>query len=335
MAGEAGGTGASIPGTPLDNTASVFEELLNREEAEKQPPKKPKAEKPPESVVEETPEEPEVEEVPAAVEPAEEESEEEEPRYRVKVDGEEFEVSQSELLAGYSRTQDYSKKTMAVAEQRKTLAAAEKAATAEKAAIVEERKTIARDAALFEQALKAMQPQEPDWDTLRNTVTPDQYAAAYTDWQIQQNRVRIAEDKRRQADARVDADKATAYQSYLRDQNTQLLERIPEWQDAKVREADAKAMRAHAKTLGFSDQQIDAVDDANTMVLVRNSMLKAKAETARPTVQATISRIKSATPGGAQTPRKPVSDRAKAAATLKRTGSVADAAKLFEHLIDS
>jgi hypothetical protein len=223
---------------------------------------------------------------------------------------------------------------MALAEQRKSAAAAEKAAETERNAVIAERQRIAQDAALFEKAMKAMAPQEPDWDTARQTMTPDQFAATYAEWQIHQNRVRIAEDKRRQADARVEADKATAYTAYLSEQNALVLEMIPEWQDESVRKADAAAMRAFAKSKRFTDAQIDAVDDARTMVLLREAWQHAKSVTTRPVVRAEISRIKSATPGGAQSARKPVSQMAKDAATLKRTGRVDDAAKLFEHLVD-
>ena len=47
------------------------------------------------------------------------------PVHRVKVDGEEFEVPLSELVAGYQRSADYTRKTQALADQRKTLADAE------------------------------------------------------------------------------------------------------------------------------------------------------------------------------------------------------------------
>lgn len=64
-----------------------------------------------------------------AVEPDEETAEDEpeaedeqpEPTYKVKVNGEEVEVPLPELLKGYSREQDYTAKTMALAEERKAL----------------------------------------------------------------------------------------------------------------------------------------------------------------------------------------------------------------------
>ena len=50
-----------------------------------------------------------------------EEAVEESPKYRVKANGEELEVSLDELLNGYSRTADYQKKTQSLAEQRKAV----------------------------------------------------------------------------------------------------------------------------------------------------------------------------------------------------------------------
>jgi len=58
-----------------------------------------------------------------AVEEVQEEQVEETPRYRVKVDNEELEVDLDELIKGYSRTSDYTKKTQSLAEQRKQVEA--------------------------------------------------------------------------------------------------------------------------------------------------------------------------------------------------------------------
>lgn len=47
-------------------------------------------------------------------------------RYKVKVDGQEVEVGLKELLAGYARQSDYTKKTQALAEQRRSLESQQK-----------------------------------------------------------------------------------------------------------------------------------------------------------------------------------------------------------------
>src|SRR5215831_9393645 len=48
-----------------------------------------------------------------------------EPRHTVKVDGNEYEVPLSELVAGYQRNEDYTRKTQALADQRRSLSDAE------------------------------------------------------------------------------------------------------------------------------------------------------------------------------------------------------------------
>jgi len=55
------------------------------------------------------------------------ESQEEQPKpkYKAKVGGEEIEVELDELINGYQRTADYSKKTQALAEQRRAVEADE------------------------------------------------------------------------------------------------------------------------------------------------------------------------------------------------------------------
>lgn len=64
------------------------------------------------------------EEKPVATEEPEQKGEAEKPQlFKVKVDGEDVEVTLDELLNGYSRRADYTKKTMAVAQERKSLEA--------------------------------------------------------------------------------------------------------------------------------------------------------------------------------------------------------------------
>lgn len=102
---EAGGGEA-----PADALEEVTQELVHETEDNGQSEEEPVAE--------------------AATEPAEEgeaenpeEGNPEEKQYTVKVNGEEITVSESELLQGYSRLEDYKAKTAAVAEERRQLEA--------------------------------------------------------------------------------------------------------------------------------------------------------------------------------------------------------------------
>ena len=86
---------------------------------------------------------------------------EEQPVYRVTVDGSEIEVTQDELINGYSRQQDYTRKTQELANQRKT--------------IEQQAQELAQRDAIYAQLLPKMEAQlqgelvnEPDWDSLYN-----------------------------------------------------------------------------------------------------------------------------------------------------------------------
>jgi hypothetical protein len=95
-------------------------------------------------------------------------TETEEPRYTVKVNGEEREVPLSELLGGYSRTEDYKAKTAAVAEERRQV-------EAEKASLDTTLK--AQYANQLEEATNLFLQHDPvleeaqriDWDLLKRT----------------------------------------------------------------------------------------------------------------------------------------------------------------------
>ena len=79
--------------------------------------------------------------------------------FTVKVDGQEVEVTQDELINGYSRQQDYTRKTQELAQQRKT--------------IEQQQAELAQRDAIYSQLLPKMEAQlkgelanEPDWNAL-------------------------------------------------------------------------------------------------------------------------------------------------------------------------
>ena len=92
----------------------------------------------------------------------------EEPTYSVKVNGEELAVPLSELLKGYSRTEDYKAKTTAVAKQRRDLEA--RATTIEadvKAHYANQLEEMATLVSKFDPVLA--QANQIDWETLKRT----------------------------------------------------------------------------------------------------------------------------------------------------------------------
>ena len=88
------------------------------------------------------------------------EDEQEQPTYyKVRVDGEEVEVTLEELQSGYSRQQDYTRKTQELSQQRKT--------------IEQQQQELAQRDAIYSQLLPKLEAQlkgelagEPDWNKL-------------------------------------------------------------------------------------------------------------------------------------------------------------------------
>ena len=129
--------------TTVTGAAQAFLGMLEPEQPEGQAEEQAVEEQEVEAQAEETEAEPEVQE-----------EVEEKPRYRVKVDNEELEVDLDELIKGYSRTSDYTKKTQTLAEQRKAVEA-ERARIEEAAKL---RDTYAERLQVIEQMLT--QPEE-------------------------------------------------------------------------------------------------------------------------------------------------------------------------------
>ena len=158
--------------TDIDKAANAFEAMLTpQEEVEETEVEEQEAELAQEELEEEEVLEEEEEEALEASEDFEDETEQSEESqveteeteqplsFTVKVDGEELEVSQDELIRGYSRQKDYTRKTQEIAEVRKQI-------EAESSQVEEERQIykelLPKLKTIYENGMEA----EPDWEAL-------------------------------------------------------------------------------------------------------------------------------------------------------------------------
>ena len=327
-------------GPTLEAAQARIEGLLSLDEDTQTPdsPEKPEAPKKPEASEQDEPEKPETpdegeegDEQPDPDELADEGDEGEElpkPRgFKVKVAGQEIEVTEDELKSGYSRTADYTRKTTELAEQRKAVEAHE-------AEVRTVRQQYAQRLADMDEALKSLVPSEPDWAQLQRTVTPDVFTATLLDWQqTQKAREAVKAEQERIATAESE-DTQKQFRQYMEDQSNKVLDLVPEWKDPEVRKTERAALRSFGKEQGFSDEELSAVTDARVVALLRKAMAYDKAEKAKPTVKEKIAAsIRSSVPGSA-TPRRVASKVGVAKAKLAKTGRIEDAAAAIEHLLD-
>jgi len=245
--------------------------------------------------------------------------------FTVKVDGQEVEVTQDELINGYSRQQDYTRKTQELSQQRKT--------------IEQQQAELAQRDAIYSQLLPKMEAQlkgelanEPDWNALYED-DPVGYVREKQLWDEKKEKLSAvsAEQQRLQQEALVKQQQQIA--QFVEYGNQKLLEIIPEWQNQEVATKEKLAISEYAvNTLGYTPQEIQQVYDYRALLGLRNAWLNSKTveATKKKPTQKAPARV--ARPGTTNRP-KTTTPVKKAKQRLAKTGKTSDAAKVFEQLI--
>lgn len=248
--------------------------------------------------------------------------------YRTKVDGEEIEVTLEEALKGYSRQQDYTRKTMALSAKEKEIVAQETAARAE-------RQQVAEKLTELEQAITTL-TQEPDWDALR-AQDPAVFAETHAAWGVHSKRLEALRAEKEKAIAAVQADFAKQRQETIQREHDRMLEAIPAWKDPEVMKREHTALVTYGKENGFTEQELAEVGDHRAIVLLNKAMLwdraqKAKAATAK-IVKEKIEKVAVAAPGNSRGKvNSATADYRAARKRLSESGSTDDAALAIEKL---
>lgn len=321
-------TGASPAGTTIEDASNAFAAILSGEEPGKQVDSEAPADEADVDIDLEDEEPPE--EVPADSEDDEGNDEEtpEKPVYTVKVDGEEITVPLEELLAGYSRNQDYTRKTMKLAEERK-------AAQAEFEAVRQERVAYSQLLGAMQQQIEAASSVEPDWDRLR-VEDPIEFGVQWAEHQRQQQKLQaIRAEQSRLAQIEQQQQVMQAAQSLEREKQL-LVSAIPEWRNAEKARTERAEIIDYGKRIGFSEQELSSIFDHRAVVALRKAYLYDKAlarkTSVKPVEKAAAPVLR---PGSANTAPRPASDLTRAKQRLAKSGSVQDAAAAFSLLLGS
>jgi hypothetical protein len=316
-------TDSSTPeGTGLTEAqaAEAFEAMLTRQE---EGTGKPETDTEAESEEEAPEADPEEEEQPEESDESEEQDQQPQ-TFRVKVDGQEIEVTQDELLKGYSRTEDYRRKTTALADQRKSL-------DAERQALAPEREQYKAVLDAWQAQLAAPPHTDEQLEHLRNNA-PEDYLRALGDNQ----RAKEASDRIAAEKARVDAESQREAESKraqaFSEAEAALKGAVPEWKDPAKYQAGLKATFDYAGTYGYTPAQVlegDARTIKDTILILRKAAAFDALQSKKPAVQKQVSAVKTASPGSQTLPTSKASDLTRSKQRLAKTGSVHDAASIF------
>lgn len=250
---------------------------------------------------------------------------------KVKVDGQELEVTLAELRSGYSRTSDYTRKAQALAEERKAF-------QGEAETIRQERAQYAELLPLLQQQLMQQASAEPDWDTLYNE-DPIEAARLERQWrksrEDQTYRLQAIQAEQQRLAQEAATDQARAIQAFVEAERARLPDVIPEWKDQAVMVQEAKDLRDWAVAQGLSEQEIESLRQASHVALLRKAMLYDKGRTK--VQQSKVAPKKSAKvirPGssGSQASGRPTEVK-RASQRLAHSGRISDAAALLDKLI--
>lgn len=231
-----------------------------------------------------------------------------------------------EIEKGALRQADYTRKTQAVAEQRKAFEAEAEAVRAERA-------QYAASLTQLETVLAQQAPPMPPPE-LRAT-DPGEYAARMTEaLRYQQDQATVAY-QRQQVEAKMAEDAARKHTEYLAAERDRLLEAAPEWQDREVAQKELTALRAEGLNRGFTEQELDSVGDHRAILLLRDAMRYRELQAAQRKAQPKIAKARVLAPGttGTVTP-KPVADVRKAMGRLKSSGKVEDGAAVIARMLE-
>lgn len=249
--------------------------------------------------------------------------------YRVKVQGEEVDVTLDELQKGYSRQADYVRKTQKLAEQRKEVESE-----------LSQLQKFSEKSAQYDEGLRQIeellsQPDnQEDLQKLKQT-NPQAYA------------IKLAErSEREQQKAKIQAERAKVQQEqqqlqqqqiqkHLKRETDILNEVLPEMKNPKTKQNIMQEIMKGAKKLNYTNEELSNVyDHRNVLTLLYASRYLALKDSQPEVFKKMKSAPKIMKAGVAKATSQTQSDNIKRAKTrLKRSGNVRDASKLFEQLL--
>ena len=240
--------------------------------------------------------------------------------HRVKVQGQELEVSLDELKSGYSRDSDYRQKTHALAEERRML---------------DEQKTSLSQS--YDGKLKELTDLigaaesyigQSSKEDLQKMYEEDPTQAAKIDFQQRQQRESFNNLKQQ-----AEVVKLQQYNQYLDEQKRLAATKIPEYSDPVKGVTFKNQMKNTLSEYGFNDQEIGSLADHRFLMVLRDAMeyknLKSKPVTNKKVTTAPKV-VKSGTPKMEDSRRAAVKQKI---GRLKRSGKLNDAQSAILEII--
>jgi hypothetical protein len=256
----------------------------------------------------------------------EETEEEEKPTevYTVKVDGKEIDVTLDELQKGYSRTQDYTRKTQQIAETRK-------AVEAEASAIRAEREQYAQLLGALKQQLESTEA-PIDMDRLYNE-DPIEWVRQSEVMRQKQDKLAAIQSEQQRLSQLTAQQRAQEMQAHLASQQEALIQAVPEWKDSKKAQAEKALLVEFGKKIGFSDEELKNVYDHRAVIALRKAALYDQMMSKRGQIKPVVNNGPRPAKPSAAGRVSTTTESTRAKQRLAKSGRVNDAASAIELLL--
>ena len=248
--------------------------------------------------------------------------------YTVKVDGKDVQVTQEELLAGYSRQADYTRKSQVLSEQRQK-------ADAELAATQQERQRYLSQLEQFDNQADSQIKNlgSTDWTKLKEE-DPTEYMLKRDQYRELQENKRLVEEERQSVLQKSQQESQIKWQDELSRQQELMAKRLPEWADPSKGPKLKQDIKGFAVKKGFTEQEVNSLIDARSVDVLHKAMLYENLLEAKISGKKTKVVPKVTRPGSPATRGEISSDKVKAQkARLRKSGHINDASSLIESLM--
>ena len=311
-------TASEVTETPVDETE--VEETQEAEEVEEEAPESEEEEGQAEEETEEEVAEEEEYEVVA----------EEDLKYTIKVDGEELEVGIDELKNGYQRQADYTRKSQALAEQRKGTEQ-----------IQSERMQLEQERQMYANGLQMLQEQQSakltdfdnvEWEALKQE-DPYQYMIKKDEYRDAQERVTNlqAEQQMVQQEQAQQAQQARAH--FVQQEYARLVNALPEWNDKES--TIKKDVQEYATSVGFRPEEISQLADHRSVLIIKKAMEYDKLTKKVAPKKKAVKKVPKVQKAGRGNSKEDAATEAikKKRARLQKSGKQDDAASIFYDML--
>jgi len=250
--------------------------------------------------------------------------------YTVKVDGKDVEVTQEELLAGYSRQADYTRKSQVLSEQRQK-------ADAELAATQQERQRYQSQLEQFNTQAdsKIDELAKTDWTRLKEE-DPTEYMLKRDQYRELQDNKRMVEDEQKNLQLKSQQENQAKWQEELGRQQEIMVQRLPEWTDPDKGPKLKQNIKSFAVKKGFTEQEVNSLIDARSVDVLHKAMLYENLLATKISGKKTKVVPKVTRPGSPATKGEISGDKIKAQrARLRKSGHLNDARSVIESLLNN